>query len=315
MNIPLVSVIIPVYNVENYIVQCIDSLINQTYKNIEIILIDDGSTDESHRILREYEYRYENITLIVQRNSGQSVARNKGIAQAKGKYIYFLDSDDYIELVTLENLIKKMEDNGLDLIRFSGESFSENNDFIIDKNKYNFQKYFSNGMYYNKIDFLKINFKTFTASPVLYVVKKSVITENNIEFTPFIIHEDELFTLEVFLNVNSAMYDPNIYYNRRVREGSTMTSKGNATKSFNSRCIVVNQMNNYLNNYTNPEELELIKSRLHVNYRMIFLNEQVTHKHKKKEIKKIKGLKKRKYIYYQLYSKYKRLAQLLNSEK
>ena len=91
---PKVSVIIPIYNSEKYISECLDSVLNQTFKDIEIICIDDGSTDKSFDILNRYNIKEKRITLLTQKNLGQSVARNKALEIAKGEYIYFLDSDD-----------------------------------------------------------------------------------------------------------------------------------------------------------------------------------------------------------------------------
>ena len=96
-NQPLVSVIVPIYNAEKYMENCIDSICNQTLKNIEIILINDGSSDNSGEMVNEYATKDIRIKVIHQENSGPSIARNKGISIAKGKYIGFVDSDDYIE--------------------------------------------------------------------------------------------------------------------------------------------------------------------------------------------------------------------------
>ena len=94
----MISVIVPVYNVENYLGKCLDSLINQTYKDIEIICINDGSTDNSLNILREYEQMDSRIIIIDQKNGGLSNARNIGLKEAAGEYIMFVDSDDWIDL-------------------------------------------------------------------------------------------------------------------------------------------------------------------------------------------------------------------------
>ena len=102
MKNDLVSVIIPVYNVEKYLCECLDSIINQTYRNIQIILVDDGSTDNSANICDEYKMKDERITVIHKLNEGLSSARNKGLENAKGAYIQFVDSDDYIDLDTIE---------------------------------------------------------------------------------------------------------------------------------------------------------------------------------------------------------------------
>src|SRR5690625_237459 len=174
MKCELLSLIIPVYNVKEYLKECINSVLNQTYKNIEIIVINDGSTDKSLEILERYSLENKNITVISQKNLGQSVARNRGVQQATGKYIYFLDADDYILPEALEHLVEKMEENELDLCRFSAESFLDNLDRPINQKQYNFGKHFDEDRIYNNEEFLRLNFKTFSPSPVLYVIKREV---------------------------------------------------------------------------------------------------------------------------------------------
>lgn len=114
-NTELISVIIPVYNVEKYLNQCIESIINQTYKNLEIILIDDGSTDNSGEICENYSKKDPRIKVIHQKNSGVSSARNKGIDIATGKYINFIDSDDYIEEDMIEYLYGLLQQENADI--------------------------------------------------------------------------------------------------------------------------------------------------------------------------------------------------------
>ncbi len=107
---PLISIIIPAYNIENYIAKCLDSLLNQTYKNIEIIVIDDGSSDNTGKIVDNYAYKYEYIKVIHKKNAGVSAARNTGIEVANGDYIGFVDADDTVDEemfeVLIENAIK-----------------------------------------------------------------------------------------------------------------------------------------------------------------------------------------------------------------
>lgn len=110
-----VSIIIPVYNCEPYLQECLDSIINQTYKNTEIILINDGSTDNSEKIIKRYLKKYSNIKYKSQTNSGQSVARNKGLELATGDYIMFVDADDFIELNMIEKLLKPFDKNDIDI--------------------------------------------------------------------------------------------------------------------------------------------------------------------------------------------------------
>ena len=104
-NQALISVIIPVYNVEEYLHECVDSVINQTYKNLQIILVDDGSTDSSGKICDEYAENDKRITVVHQKNGGLSVARNTGLSNAHGDYVYFLDSDDYIKKMRLKTFL------------------------------------------------------------------------------------------------------------------------------------------------------------------------------------------------------------------
>ena len=105
----MVSIIIPVYNVEKYLSQCINSILNQTYKDFEIIIVDDGSTDGSLKICKDFAQKNKNIKLIAQKNSGVSVARNNAMNYIQGEYLLFVDPDDYIENECLEILVENME--------------------------------------------------------------------------------------------------------------------------------------------------------------------------------------------------------------
>lgn len=113
---PLMTIIVPVYNVEKYLVRCLDSIVNQTYQNLQIILIDDGSTDNSGKICDEYSNNDQRISVIHKRNEGVSAARNEGLDLAEGKYIGFVDSDDYIELDMYERLYKRIEATDAEMV-------------------------------------------------------------------------------------------------------------------------------------------------------------------------------------------------------
>ena len=109
MNGPLVSIIVPIYNVEEYLERCIDSIIKQTYKNLEIILVNDGSTDKSGQICEEYAKKDRRIVYISKKNEGQSIARNAALVIRKGEYVAFVDSDDYLSLCFIEELYKQLQ--------------------------------------------------------------------------------------------------------------------------------------------------------------------------------------------------------------
>ncbi len=131
--IPKVSVIIPVYNVEQYLRECLDSVINQTLKEIEIICIDDGSTDSSLEILKEYTKHDNRITILKQQNLRAGIARNAGLSVAKGEYLSFLDSDDFFELNMHEEMYNKAKENDVDIVMCNAYQYDD-----ASKNLYKF---------------------------------------------------------------------------------------------------------------------------------------------------------------------------------
>lgn len=147
MKEEIISVIVPVYKVEKYIRKCIDSIINQTYKNLEIILVDDGSPDNCPQICDEYAQKDSRIKVIHQENMGVSVARNNGLDIATGKYIGFVDSDDYIESTMFEDLLDALVNN-------DAQMSICNFNVITDKEKYIRNKY-PNTKTYNKKEILR----------------------------------------------------------------------------------------------------------------------------------------------------------------
>lgn len=130
-NKPKISIIIPVYNVEKYLEQCLKSVINQTFKDIEIICINDGSTDNSLEILEAFQKQDERIKIINKQNEGQGIARNEGLKIAKGEYISFIDPDDWVEQGMYEFLYNKFLETNAQIIRFNYRSFDEENKFQI----------------------------------------------------------------------------------------------------------------------------------------------------------------------------------------
>ena len=115
-NEELISIIVPVYNTEKYLKQCMQSLVNQTYKNIEIIVINDGSTDQSQKILEKYLEKDSRVKIIFQENKGISAARNKALELASGRYIMFVDSDDWIELNTCQIVLRELMEHNSDIV-------------------------------------------------------------------------------------------------------------------------------------------------------------------------------------------------------
>lgn len=246
-----VSIIIPVYNVEKYIDECILSAINQTLDHIEIIAIDDKSTDSSLDILNKYKEKYSFMKVISsEKNMGLSATRNIGIRNAKGEYIYFLDSDDYIDENAMEICYKKAKEYNLDIATFdaevfidkeySGYNFNENydRDKIIEaeciKGEDFFYKYSTTGGYKQSV--------------MLNFYKRDFIIKNNLFFYEGIIGEDELHSFQSFLLAQRVLYIPKKLFFRRIRDNSIMTS-ANYKKRFESTEVILREMCKfYLNN-------------------------------------------------------------------
>ena len=114
-DIPLISIIVPIYKVEKYLNKCVESLINQNYTNLEIILVDDGSPDLCPQMCDEYQMKYNNVVVVHKENGGLSSARNAGIAIAKGQYMGFVDSDDYVEKNMFSELYEQMKRENADI--------------------------------------------------------------------------------------------------------------------------------------------------------------------------------------------------------
>lgn len=229
MNMPKVSVVIPIYNVEPYLRECLDSVVNQTLQDIEIICVDDGSTDGSLAILEEYEKQDERIKVFSQENKGQSAARNVGLEIAIGDYVYFMDSDDLIELNCLELLYSISIKNNLDILYFDADVFFESKE--LEKQHGNYSCYYDRKHRYEKVYLGEELFSEmlcqgdYKPSPCLQFLKNSFLKENNVNFFEGIIHEDNLFTFQSIMLADRVSHiDRKLFY-RRVRENSTMTKK------------------------------------------------------------------------------------------
>ncbi|MCU5288783.1 glycosyltransferase family A protein, partial [Bacillus paranthracis] len=191
----MVSIIVPVYNAEKYVHKCIDSLLQQTYKNIEIILINDGSTDNSGKICDEYANESSKIRVIHQKNSGPSATRNVGIDVANGAYIQFVDSDDYVEPNMTEEMLKAMN-NKFQLVICGYKSLSLfNKDINIKEHKCHISGGYDYSSFMMEFGYL---FRDVYINPLwnkLY--NTALIKENHLRFKDNVyMGEDLLFNLE-----------------------------------------------------------------------------------------------------------------------
>lgn len=221
-----ISIIVPVYNVEKYLKKCLDFLINQTYKNIEIICVNDGSTDNSLDILNEYANKDERIIVVNKKNGGISDARNVGISKVSGEYMMFVDSDDWVDLETCEKSLDVMVKYSVDIVlysyvrEFDNKSlskiiFNEDCYFNVDdtKNKL-YRRLF--GLYGEELKKPENADAIVTVWGKLY--KSKLIIDNNIKFVDVKTVgscEDGLFNIEVFHYVKTAYFINKTYYHYR----------------------------------------------------------------------------------------------------
>ncbi len=224
----LISVIIPVYNVENYLRECLDSICNQTFEDIEVICIDDGSTDSSLEILKEYQNKDKRFRIFENDHEGPSGARNTGLDNAEGKYIYCMDSDDIIELDAFEKLYNLSEEKSLDMVIFKLINFDDETKEKYPTAYYDME-YLSESVKDEVFSYSDIREHVYEV-PVSLPGKffKSEIL-SDIRFVEGIIFEDNPFFVEVLFNCQRIYFLDEYLYNRRVRQKSITTSNKNFT--------------------------------------------------------------------------------------
>ena len=251
---PKISVIIPVYNTEKYLKQCLDSVINQTLKDIEIICVDDCSTDNSLEILEEYANKDNRIKIIEQEvNQGQGIAKNIGINCAQGDYIMFLDSDDWLELNACEIAYNQISQNNNDFVYFNLKFFYEKtNEYKTD---YIRLKPFISKVGMKSFCFENVD-KTFMkfGEAVYKIYKKDFLNKYDIRFTSNKFGEDIPFYIKAVINTDNVSVIDTPLYIYRMRAESATTNPNNFKELLSARKsaynIVVNTKNdNYINAY------------------------------------------------------------------
>ncbi len=232
-NLPEVSIIIPVYNAENHLKECLDSIVGQTYEDIEIICVNDGSLDNSLSIIEEYAGMDSRITVVTQKNKGRAASRNMGLSIAQGDYIIFVDGDDYIEENAIEELYKYCNKEELDVLMFGANTTFETDELAC-KRRFSQTHYTRNqcyeGVYTGSTLFCKlVQNKEYQASVCLQMFRRKHLVDRNILFIDGIIHEDNAFTFASLLEAERAAVCNNCFYHCR-RSFSTMTRE----KKFNN---------------------------------------------------------------------------------
>ena len=231
MSEPKISIIIPVYNVEKYLRECLDSCINQTLQDIEIICVDDCSPDNSIKILEEYQQKDSRIKIFrhaINKNLG--AARNTGLANATGEYVWFIDSDDYIDTKACQILYDAIKEFDVDMLCFSALKFVDTDE----RRKFIYDAYYHQGVqiskiYYPKTNWEGVKFPNLNVSACLYLTKKSVI--QNFRFREGVWHEDSDFTPILLSSVDSFCYIPYTAYFYRINQNSIMQSSMSQKRS------------------------------------------------------------------------------------
>ena len=233
---PLVSVIVPVYNTDEYLCECLDSLVNQTLKDIEIICIDDSSSDNSLEILKDYSRKDDRIILLENNsNQGQSISRNKGLDIARGEYVTFLDSDDRIEENAYERLYKFAKDYNHDLVVFNAKRFND-------------EEVIWNCILHSKAGYDKTYSKTniFEHKTLIYdtsiskFIKKDFLDKYNFRFMENILYEDLLFSMEVLCASEclGILHDVTYFWRVRTTEKHSVTQLVFKLKNLKDRIVI-----------------------------------------------------------------------------
>jgi len=235
MSQVLVSVIIPAYNAGHYLNECVDSVLNQTNKEIEIIIINDGSVDNTLEIIKEYEKADPRIKTVSQDNRGQGSARNTGIEIARGEAIMFLDADDYFTPEVVDTVYTELKQNQSEIVIFNGFAFWESEESITERKK----RYFAltlkdEGICRTGIDFIKFT-KGRIQSPCLKIYSKDFLVRYSVCFADGGYGEDTPFFYKAFITARRVRYMDFIGYHRRYRKRSTMTSTD--TENIKSRIM------------------------------------------------------------------------------
>lgn len=275
------SIIVPVYNVESYIEQCIHSLLAQKQVETQIILVDDGSTDTSGVICDQYAHKYKQIQVVHQDNRGLSEARNAGIKQATGDYILFVDSDDYIAKNALPNIEQEIVNDAYpDLI------FLECKKVILDQESHIKSIPMQDGVtasirslnHQHILEYIS-NLPKYPASAWAKAIKRDLFLKHDLLFESGLLHEDLEWAVRLFLVVDSAGYCSTDYYFYRQNRTNSISS-GRSEQRAMDMLHTVEKWTNDLKNDHSSEEKRLIKSLMEYVFRFLLINVHFLPRHK-----------------------------------
>lgn len=246
-----ISVVVPVYNVEKYLEKCLQSLIEQCYSDMEIVVVDDKSTDRSLCIAKKYE-KYNNVKVISkEKNTGLSDSRNVGIRESRGQYIMFLDSDDYVEdgcFFKIQEIVKKENEPDIVYFGYSEEYESTNEKYI----KYGYVSQKDKIYTGEEFAIAELKQRNLYAAACFGIYNREFIVRNNLYFESGLLHEDELWTPQVILRANKVYTSDYVFYHYLRRNGS-ITRSGNKTKHGQDMLCICKKLDILANEIKNPE--------------------------------------------------------------
>lgn len=261
------SIVVPVYNVEDYLEQCLESLQVQDFQDFEAVCVNDGSTDNSRRILAEWEERFPQMKVIDRENGGLSAARNTGLKASTGEYVVFVDSDDWVEPTMLSRLAD--ETNGEDMVCFACQRTDNEKFDVMKREQGNGWDYFNrHALEHREVAFVCVWQRCY---------RRQFLLDNDLWFREGILHEDNQFTPRVCLKAQNIKVIPDVLYNYRIRPGSIMTTRGLRSKE--SLVLIANELSALFEQESNIEKT-VIYQALTQCYQMSFLdNSREDHAH------------------------------------
>ena len=267
---PLFSIIVPVYNTEKYLKKCLESIVNQTFDDYEVIIVNDGSTDGSEKILEQYKQN-EKIKIVKEKNQGLSVARNTGVDKSSGNYLLFIDSDDYIELNLLEELYKNIVDEP-DIVRYQLRVIEKNTNYDYYEQAFDI----TDGIKaFNMLE----QYKYIDVAP-LYLINKTFYRNNNFEFKKNIYHEDFDLIPKIISKAKKIKSINFIGYNYIMRNNSIMSDRSKEIKKFEDCLEIYKNLKDYFKEKKYKEFMHFYSSSLMFKY--FSLNKDIKKNYKEK---------------------------------
>lgn len=243
---PIVSVIIPSYNAADYITQTLESVLAQTLTDIEVIVVDDGSTDNTRNIVADFANKDPRLMLVEQANQFAGVARNNGMSKARGKYLYFLDADDYIETTTLEELVNAIEQHGADIAIAKSEGFDNTtgDTWTIDGalNGVDFDRPIAHDEYCEKL------FQSFIGWPWDKLFRKDFIDRTELKFQPLRTTNDALFVFCALALADTIVCLDSVLFHHRTNNKNSL--EGSRAKSWNNALCAIRAIGDRLSEST-----------------------------------------------------------------